>query len=289
MFRSLLLVVFLCLVITVSRAAPIKVACIGDSITEGAGLSSPGVEGYPAKLQRLLGPAYQVSNFGVSGRTLLKKGDYPYWKESAYSRSLAFKPDIVFILLGTNDSKPQNWRHSTNFMADFEELIASYASLETRPRMVLGTPPPVFKNGAFDIRPAVVADEIAPLVRQLAAEPGRELVDFHTRLAGRTEWFPDTVHPDSRGTSPMAAILWETIVGPASEEEPELRLDPVASNRAALEWPRTGAGFVVTMSPALSGPQAKWVVSPTPIYNNGDVLRQTNSPSNVRYYRLLRP
>lgn len=270
------------------RAATVKIACVGDSITAGAGLASPS-ESYPAKLQRLLGPEYQVSNFGVSGRTLLKNGDFPYRRESAYTRSLAFEPDIVVILLGTNDSKPQNWRHGTNFVADYEELIASYAALPSRPRIILGTPPPVFRNGAFDIRPAVVADEIAPRIRELAAAPGRELSDFHTRLAGHDEWFPDTVHPDSRGASAMAAVLWEIVAGASSGEAPTLALTPTLNNRAVLEWPATGGGWVAQVSPSLGGPQERWLVAPTPIYRVGDALRQTNSPGNLRYYRLFRP
>ena len=66
-------------------------------------------------MHRLLGPGYEARNYGVSGRTLLKKGDFPYWNENAYRQSREWNPDIVVIQLGTNDSKPQNWRHSTNF------------------------------------------------------------------------------------------------------------------------------------------------------------------------------
>lgn len=87
MFRTVCLGLWLCLV---SSAAPVKVAFVGDSITEGAGLGSPGTESYPAKLQRLLGSGYTVGNYGVSGRTLLRKGDFPYWKELAYTRSREF-------------------------------------------------------------------------------------------------------------------------------------------------------------------------------------------------------
>lgn len=269
--------------------AQVKVAFVGDSITEGSGLSNPSSESYPAKVQRLLGPGYTVGNFGVSGRTLLRQGDFPYWRESAYTRSRDFQPDIVFILLGTNDSKPQNWRHSTNFVTDFEDLIASYTALPSSPRIVLGTPPPVFRNGAFDIRPAVVADEIAPLVRQLAAVAGRELVDLHERLAGGTAWFPDTVHPDSRGTSAMAAIVWEKLTGTPVPEPPTPQVDVISSTRIALSWPAEAAGWMVETTAALRGASARWQVAPTPVFNDGVTLRQTNTPGAVRFYRLVRP
>ena len=53
----------------------IRVACIGDSITYGAGvLSTRDIDSYPAILQKLLGDSYQVLNYGLSGRTLLDGG-----------------------------------------------------------------------------------------------------------------------------------------------------------------------------------------------------------------------
>src|SRR3954451_2825248 len=82
-------------------AAKIKVACVGDSITYGSGLKDRAKESYPVVLQGLLGDKYEVRNFGVSGATLLKKGDKPYDKEKAYPQALDFRPDIVVIKLGT--------------------------------------------------------------------------------------------------------------------------------------------------------------------------------------------
>ena len=55
---------------------PIRVACVGDSITEGAGAS--GGNSYPSQLGKMLGEKWTVGNFGVSGTTMLKKGDSPY-------------------------------------------------------------------------------------------------------------------------------------------------------------------------------------------------------------------
>ena len=75
--RILLLALFS--LMTARAAEPIKVACVGDSITQGSGAQKG--KSYPAQLQGLLGEGYLVGNFGVSGRTLLKKGDFPYWKE----------------------------------------------------------------------------------------------------------------------------------------------------------------------------------------------------------------
>ncbi|NJM24424.1 MAG: hypothetical protein HC859_01760 [Bacteroidia bacterium] len=53
--------------------AAVKVACVGNSITEGSNIEVG--KRYPEQLQGLLGSGYEVRNYGLSGRTLLKKGD----------------------------------------------------------------------------------------------------------------------------------------------------------------------------------------------------------------------
>jgi acyl-CoA thioesterase-1 len=273
-------------------AVPLKVACVGDSITEGSGLSNPSTESYPAKLQRLLGANYQVRNFGVSGRTLLKKGDFPYWNEGAYTQSRNFAPDVVIIKLGTNDSKPQNWRYSTNFVGDYEALIASYAALASQPRIVLATPCPVFKTGAFDIKPAVVRLEIAPATRELVTRLGLEVIEFHDRLDGHGEWFPDNVHPNSRGTAVMAAIAWAAIThAPANPSSPALGLTSVAGNRVAVRWPADAAGLVLQSATSLAATPPPWLVVEQLAVNDGAQVSVTNTlpGSGARFYRLWRP
>ena len=272
-------------------AATIKVACVGDSITEGSGLGSPATESYPAKLQRLLGTNYLVRNFGVSGRTLLRKGDFPYWNESAYTQSRSFGPDVVIIKLGTNDSKPQNWRHGTNFTTDYEALIASYAALPTQPRIMLVTPCPVYRTGAFDIRPAIVATNIAPATRELAAGLGLELVDLHTRLGNHGEWFPDTVHPNSRGTTVMAALFAAAITRAAVEPSATAaEIAVVPANRVALSWPSAAAGLVLQSVTSLAGTPA-WTVVEQVAVNNGQTVIVTNTvpTAGARFYRLWQP
>ena len=60
--------------------APIKIACVGDSITAGAHASNASMA-YPEQLQRLLDPTmYAVTNLGACGSTMQKKGDSPYWQ-----------------------------------------------------------------------------------------------------------------------------------------------------------------------------------------------------------------
>jgi hypothetical protein len=39
---------------------PIKIACVGDSITLGVGIPSPETNSYPAQLQKMLGEEFEV-------------------------------------------------------------------------------------------------------------------------------------------------------------------------------------------------------------------------------------
>lgn len=273
-----------------SPTVPLKVACIGDSITEGATLANPTQESYPPRLQRLLGTNVVVRNYGVSGRTLLKKGDFPYWKEGAYTQSRNWGPDVVIIKLGTNDSKPYNWKYGTNYVSDFEAFIDSYATLPSQPRIVLCTPAPVYRNGAFDIQPGTVATNIAPAVRDLAARLGLEVIDYHTRLAGHGEWFPDTVHPNTRGMAVMAAIANDSILRRTDPPPPiTLVASRNAANRAVFHWPAAAAGMVLQAATVSTASTWTWTVADQIPASNGTTIGFTNTVTAARVFRLWQP
>jgi acyl-CoA thioesterase I len=204
----LLPVLALSLSVSDSMAGPVKIACIGDSITEGAGVDTPTVNAYPVVLGRLLGTNYTTKNFGVSGRTLLRKGDYPYWKESAFRNATNFAPDIVTIKLGTNDSKPQNWKYKDQFAPDLRDMINVFASLPSHPKIYLCLPVPAYSI-TFDINPDIIKNEIIPIIKQVAKEQGLATIDLYTTFSSRPELFPDDIHPNAVG----AALIARTIQG----------------------------------------------------------------------------
>jgi len=191
-------------------SAPIRVACVGDSITQGAG-TKPG-KSYPSQLQAILGDKWQVKNFGVGGRTLLKKGDHPYWVEKAFKNAQDFKPNVVIIMLGTNDTKPQNWAHRDEFYADYKELVETFKNLPGKPRVFICLPCPVPEPGNYDITEKNVRLEI-PWIRQLAAEEKVGLIDMHAPLAGKPELLPDHVHPNVAGAAILAQTAADALTG----------------------------------------------------------------------------
>jgi hypothetical protein len=270
---------------------PLKVACVGDSITQGSGLSDQVNLSYPGKLSKLMGTNYQVRNFGVSGTTLLKKGDMPYWKQSAFANSTNFKPDIVIIKLGSNDSKPQNWRYGTNYVQDYLDLISVYTNLSSHPALFLCTPCPVYKAGSFSINPGIVSTNIAPAVRSLCELTGHSLIDVHEAMSGHPEWFPDTVHPTSAGTSVLAALVCRHLLSLTNPptELPELQVTTHTSSRLNLAWPLSGITFVLESASGLKSTNTAWSVVDRPVVNLGESLVATNlAPGTMRFYRLKR-
>lgn len=191
------------------------VACVGDSITYGAGISDRTNDSYPAQLQRILrqyDPAWEVRNFGVSGATLLRRGDKPYVQESAYSSARACNPDIVVIKLGTNDSKPQNWQYKDEFVSDYGDMIDVFRALPSRPEVWICKPVPAFRVN-FTIRPEVIRDEILPLIDQIATEKQVPVIDLYTALLEAELLFPDAIHPNAEGAGLMAQTIAPFLLG----------------------------------------------------------------------------
>lgn len=199
-------------------AAPVRaklVACVGDSITYGAGISDRVNNSYPAQLQRILrqyDATWEVRNFGVSGATLLQKGDRPYIRESAYADALASNPDIVIIKLGTNDSKPQNWVYEDEFVGDYARMIDAFEGLPSRPKVWICKPVPAFRVN-FSIRPEVIRDEILPLIDQISREKDVSVIDLYTALLEAGGLFPDGIHPNAEGAGLMAQTIAPFLLG----------------------------------------------------------------------------
>lgn len=186
----------------------IKIACIGNSITQGVGVKDRYNHSYPGVLRTLLGEGYEVGNFGVSGRTMLSKGDRPYIKEQKYQDTLAFLPDIVTIKLGTNDTKPRNWVYNEEFKEDLKKMIESFRNLPSNPKIFLCLPVPVAANGKWGIRDSVVFNGVIPYIREVAIEENLLIIDLYTPLKSHPDCFPDTVHPNEEGARMIAEVIY---------------------------------------------------------------------------------
>jgi lysophospholipase L1-like esterase len=191
-------------------ADKVRIACVGDSITYGATLRDRQDECYPAQLGRMLGPKYRVRNFGVSGTTLLSKGDGPYIETDAYKSVKEFTPNIIIIMLGTNDTKPWNWRHEADFVSDYKAMIQELSALESKPKIWLCTPVPA-NPGDFGIEEARIRTGVVPKVKEIAKSTGLPMIDLYQALGGKPNLFSDKVHLNAAGAALVARIVYQAL------------------------------------------------------------------------------
>jgi len=192
------------------RKDAVRVACIGNSITFGAGIRNRSRDSYPSVLARMLGDSYWVKNFGVSARTMLNKGDHPYMNEPAYKNALAFNPNIVVIKLGTNDSKSFNWKYKADFMKDAQTMIDAFKGLPSQPKIYLCYPSKAYLTGD-GINDDIISKEIIPMIKKLAKKNDLSVIDLHTAMDGMPELFPDRIHPNEKGAQVMAKAVYQSI------------------------------------------------------------------------------
>jgi len=188
----------------------IKVACVGDSITEGHGIKIQSRDDYPVVLNRILGDGYSVQNCGKSGTTVQKDADYPYWICKEFSNAVALNADIVVIKLGTNDTKPQNW-NAERFKTDYQSLIDTLKSSGRNPQIFVCTPAPAFSHG-WGINDSVIVAGVIPAVTEIANANNLTIIDLHKELADKQDYFKvDGIHPDEAGAAFMAEVIAKAI------------------------------------------------------------------------------
>lgn len=193
-----------------SQEVLLRIACVGDSITAGTGLGNPAAESYPAQLANLINDDSIVENFGVKSTTLLRNGSNPYWNTSQFNASHSFNPDIVVIMLGTNDTKNNNWGLKDQFVSDYTNMINSYKNIDSRPVVYICYPPTAFDDtvGITDKR---IKEELIPKIREVADANGVPTIDIYSALGRNKSLFSDNVHPSAGGARQIAEAVYQVI------------------------------------------------------------------------------
>lgn len=200
----------------ISASDTIKVACVGNSITYGTGISDREKDSYPSQLQGMLGSNYKVYNFGKPGATLLSKGHRPYIKQEEYNDALKSGADIFVIHLGVNDTDPRNWPNfRDDFLNDYIRLIDSFRSVSKKKcRIIIAQITPIGdRHPRFLSGTKIWQDEIRNKIKTVADIAGVELIDFYSPLYHYPYLFPDAIHPNEEGAEILAKIVYSAITG----------------------------------------------------------------------------
>lgn len=269
----------LCNLVAVAQT-PVRVACVGNSITYGAGIENRERDAYPAQLQRMLGEGYVVGNFGKSGATLLNKGHRPYIGQKEFRQALTFAGDVVVIHLGINDTDPRDWpNYRDYFVRDYLALIDSFRVVNPKARILVARMTPItsrhsrFESGTRDWH-----EQIQHAIERVAELAGAQLIDFHAPLYPYPFMLPDAVHPTAEG----AGILAQTVCSAITGDYGGLRLPQVYSDNMVLQRDcplevrgTANAGEEVTVSiagqkqRAKTGSDGQWCVRLKPMQAGG--------------------
>ncbi len=210
-----------------------KVACIGDSITYGFGLSDHGTQSYPAQLQKLLDEfetgKYEVRNFGNSGRGIYldsmrgsEKRGFRYMPE--HKAALEWKPDYVICNLGINDNgeyikEYTGGRKRGQFESDYLALLEDYRQANPKAKFCIWTKLSPLAEGQRFYRspePFLMQADLEAVARKMNAvgldmqEPLREKMD---EIFAR-----DKIHPNAEGARIIAETTFKRVFGGLSSE-----------------------------------------------------------------------
>lgn len=188
----------------------IRVACVGDSLTQSTE--------YPYDLWMLLGTAnYTLGNFGVGSTTVSLNSETPYMNTSVFQSALEFQPNIVIIMLGTNDAQPSLHQYNTSFVDDYVKLVAAFQGLSSKPQIWIVLPPPIFSNQSGKISPEYFKLTVIPCIEQVANETNLQIINVYSALASYSNYFPDGVHPNEEGAKLIADEVYKAIISQNTE------------------------------------------------------------------------
>ncbi|MBQ5648738.1 MAG: hypothetical protein IIV03_01240, partial [Clostridia bacterium] len=207
----------------------LKIACIGDSITAGTGVTDKAKDSYPAQLQGILGDNYVVGNFGRGGSYVLryeseyntghKTNPLSYKTTEEFTASIAFKPDVVIIMLGTNDMRNMT---SDGAKAEFKdtlrELVETYEVLPSVKKIYLCSNIHALSSAMAE---QLSSGEMTRLVRETAKAADCGFIDVNAvtfeYMSVYMNTTDDKLHPGKEGYLEIAKAMEAGIRGVEAE------------------------------------------------------------------------
>lgn len=185
-------------------AQAIDIALLGDSITAGGS----GVN-YGVFLGDMLGEGYQIMNYGVGGACLTQRCQHAIWNTWALPALLNTEPQIVVVMLGTNDAGGASDDVFADYESDLMAMVDSLQCINPQPQIVLASPPPMVElSQQADDR---IATAIIPAIARVAQTYDLQVIDVYNLVDDYPANYPDDLHPNEDGHKTLAAIFYDVL------------------------------------------------------------------------------
>jgi len=195
--------IFLIFFQSCGKSEKIKVVCLGDDITIGS-IKTSLSDSYPVILNEILGEKFEVLNFATPKATIYNKPVTSFSNSWNFSNLNAYKPDIVVLMIGANDTKLNNWNNSYNCIKeDYIQLIGKIQSINSKSRIFVCTPICSFKNDE-GIGDKTILENLSSIIRETAKELNIALIDLNIIFPINQSLFVDNIYPNGQGNKIIA-------------------------------------------------------------------------------------
>ena len=201
----------------------LRVACVGDSITYGTNSTDPSMQSYPVYLQRMLGYGYYVEKYGAPSHSLIETDTSSFLKHGYFKQSVNTAPDVVIVMLGTNDCRTQKWQDSAYkdwtkparkeaFLAAGQKLIDAYREKNADVQIIFTTCPTVPQDAwlGTDWTQRIMAYG-NPAIKEIAEKNYCPVIDIFSYSRKHPEMFEggDGLHPQNEQYEILAKGVYD--------------------------------------------------------------------------------
>ena len=217
MIKKLFLIGFIISVITtntICSVAKTKVACIGDSITYGKGITDQESNSYPKRLGNMLGSNYEVKNFGLCNATVETGTIVPYTESKEYKDAKKYNADIYVVMLGTNDAKSERFKGDRKFKNDYVHILNELKGK----KIIMMDIPPVNYSSDVVLTPEYTTPEnvikINRLIEDVAKTQKVRLIKNNKKIDSvkNDVIIDDGVHLNNLGAIILAKSVYDSIL-----------------------------------------------------------------------------
>ena len=139
-----------------------------------------------------------------------------YWSTLQWKNALASEPDIVTIMLGTNDAKAFNWegvqQNTGDFFAlDYVDMVRQLRALKSKPKIFALVPPPLYDPFPFEMNATIINGIYPVLIRDIADVMSLDVIDIYSQF-NSSALICDGCHPNDQGNKIIADTISAVIL-----------------------------------------------------------------------------